>query len=127
MLTHTLQGYSSGRVSTFPYLTLENGGFGFLNNTVQRPFVWSFTPVVNGDPQRQRELVLKRYEDLASKFVTERQRKQRTEAEEIERLKMESSERVQRKRKSPRTTEPPLRLGNRPTAKLPEAESQPRF
>ena len=40
------QGYSQSSVSTTPSLTMANGGFGFINSSIQRPFVTGFIPVV---------------------------------------------------------------------------------
>jgi len=41
------QGSSTTRTTASPSLVIPNGGFGFLNNTINRPFVTSFVPVVN--------------------------------------------------------------------------------
>ena len=44
------QGSSRSSVTTTPSLTVANGGFGFINHSVQLPFVTGFIPEVNGRP-----------------------------------------------------------------------------
>ena len=108
-----LQGSSYSSVSTTPTLTLQDGGFGFINDSVQRPFVWSFMPVVFADPQLQREAVLQRYQDATLEFVVERQRKRQAELRELQRLQKASRESLRQKQNlGPRPVEPALRLGS---------------
>ncbi len=47
------QGSSTTRSSTTPSLTIPNGGMGFINNTLNQPFVTSVVPVVGSSPLSQ--------------------------------------------------------------------------
>lgn len=103
-----LQGSSYQRSSITPMLTLENGGFGFLNDTYQQPFVIGFTPVV-GDLHQQRELKLQEYRSAASDYIRQRQSEQQDELQRLDTLRATS--RLSIAHKPARPAEPPLRLG----------------
>ena len=111
------QGSSYSNVSTTPFLTLPNGGFGFINDTVQRPFVTSFVPVVNGQTFEQRQAVLRHFEDSANRYLQEHRIQQQRETAELEQLRRESAERIARNAgRSGKTDDPPLVLGTQQTS-----------
>jgi hypothetical protein len=98
------QGSSRSNVSTTPFLTLPNGGFGFINNTQQRPFVTGLVPIV-GD-QVHREILRRQFAAAAAAVVEERRQVEQAEVKELARLKA-----VSRSRKRSKPVDPPLVLG----------------
>ncbi len=115
-----IQGYGSSNVTTTPSLTLPNGGFGFIQNTVQRPFVTSFQPVVNGlNIAQQRRVRLQQYERAAQRFLEERRLRQQSEEAEFQRMRIAVEEAREKKGYSSKQPEPALILGST----IPSADS----
>lgn len=109
-----LQGYGSSHVSTVPTLTLPNGGFGLVQNTVQRPFVIGYVPIVN-DAAEQLAMKRQHYENSARSLIHERTLQQERAADELDRLKHESKQALRRKESTSKPSEPPLILGREST------------
>jgi len=103
------QGYSQSSVSTTPMLTLPNGGFGFINNTVQRPFVVGYMPVINGEPQAHRINRRLQYDKAAQVIVSEGLREDKRDAAEFEVLRTKAKMNLAKSR--PKADDPPLILG----------------
>ena len=99
------QGNSRSIMSTTPMLTIPNGGLGFLNNTIQRPFVIGIVPTV-GQADRQR---IQQQFATAAEFVRrKRAADARADAELISsRLKATSHQ----SKRSATPLDPPLILG----------------
>lgn len=111
------QGSSRRSVTTTPILTLPNGGFGFINDTINRPFVTGIIPVVGSrvvaeqaEANRQR---FRQQFDQAASIVKEKRRVQAEQrAYELAKLKEQSEARSAAKK---RKLNQPLVLGRKKT------------
>ena len=110
------QGSSRSRVATTPMLTLPNGGMGFINSTMQRPFVTGFVPVVGGNCANGTCLA-KRFATAASKARANRARE-----EQEDRAGIQEYQRTRKAKPVRRQLDAPLVLGPRRTADVPSAE-----
>jgi hypothetical protein len=101
------QGSSRNAVTTTPMLTIPNGGFGFINSSVQRPFVTGFVPVVND--QFQAAELRRQFKAAAAIVAKKRSDERRAEEAEYERYKKATPKTSKR-----RKLDPPLVM--RPTS-----------
>ena len=103
------QGYSQSSASTTPSLTLPNGGFGFINSTVQRPFVVGFVPVVSEESQADRLKRMRQYDQAAQNVISEGLRRDKRDEAEFKELQAEAKRSLAKSR--PKEEDPPLILG----------------
>ena len=102
------QGSTRSNVTTTPTLTLQNGGFGFLNNTTQRPFVTGFVPVVGQNLEQERIVREQLFESAAAEYLAERIERNRIEEQELDAARRQSKQRLASR--EPKKDDPPLVL-----------------
>ena len=107
------QGHSRQLVGTSPMLTVPNGGFGFIQNGVQRPFVTSFVPVVGDRHSRQ---LASRFQTAVEQVRERRNKESRIEERRVHTARVESLSARESRAPQPgqpsarKTLDPPLLL-----------------
>ena len=100
---HGVQGSSRQSTSVTPMLTLADGGFGFINNSIQRPFVTGFVPVVGDWPSFDAEVRQLQQRAFTQRFyqaLSVLNAQQRADEEAEERLYQEHQQRLQSRQQS---------------------------
>lgn len=117
------QGSDYSSATTTPILTVPNNGFGFINDTIRRPFVTGVIPVVGGRPmanpqlahlraerERSKQIVRAQFAKAASAYRQQRDAERQRKLKELEALKSKNRSNLATRNKSSREVDPPLVL-----------------